>query len=220
MPQATRSRKSELFRSRVPERTKAEILSVAVREFADHGFHGARIERISKQAKCNARMIYHYFGGKEQLYLAALDSVFDGIKNRDNKLDLQEGDPAEMVRRLVEITYDHYADNPDFGKLMRNENLLGGQYIRRSRAIGEVAQPLMVSIGELLDRGHAAGVFRRKADPVQFYLTIIAMSGHHLNNAATLGMVFDRDLADPDWIAQRRTHSIEVVLGYLGVDDV
>ncbi|OWU86735.1 TetR family transcriptional regulator [Oceanicola sp. 22II-s10i] len=194
-------------------------MSVAVREFAEHGFHGARVERIARSAKCNARMLYHYYGSKEQLYLASLDSVFASIRNREAELNLTEGDPAAMARKLVEFTFDHFANNSNFVKLTRNENLLDGKFIRRSHMIRDMSQPLIASIAQLIERGHAQGVFSRKPDALNLYLTIVALSGHHLNNAATLGAVFGQDLTDPDWLAVRRAHAIDVILSYLGVRD-
>lgn len=216
MPQAPPAPKSSTKRSRDPERTRAEILSVAVTEFAEHGFHGARVERITKAAKCNARMIYHYFGGKEQLYLVALDNVYAAIRNRETQLRFGTGDPATEAHRLVEFTYDYFAENADFLKMIRNENLLNGQYIKRSQMIRDMSQPFIVAIGDLIERGHAEGVFLRKPDPIQLYVTVVALSAHHLNNAATLGTVVGQDLTDPGWQAARRTHAVEVVLTYLG----
>ncbi len=34
-------------------------------EFADNGFHGARIDSIARKAKVNKAMIYYHFKGKE-----------------------------------------------------------------------------------------------------------------------------------------------------------
>ena len=217
MSKVEKEAKIPSVRSRDPERTRSEILSVAVREFAEHGFHGARVERITKAAKCNARMIYHYFGGKEQLYLAALDNVYAAIRNRETQLRFGTGDPAVEARRLVEFTFDYFAENAVFLKMTRNENLLNGQYIRRSEMIRDMSQPFIALIDELIERGHAQEVFSRRPDPVQLYVTVVALSAHHLNNAATLGTVVGQDLTDPSWQSERRKHAVDVLLAYLGV---
>jgi AcrR family transcriptional regulator len=209
---------AETVRSRDAGRTQAEILAVAVQEYAEHGFHGARIERIAKSAKCNSRMIYHYFGSKEQLYVAALDSVYAAIRNQEAQLDFTGGDPAETARKLVEFTFDYFASNASFLKMIRNENLLGGKYIRRSQMIRDMSRPLIDAIDALIERGVATGAFSRKTDAVQLYLSIVALSAHHLNNAATLGAVVGQDLKDPDWQAARRVHAVDLILGYLGID--
>jgi AcrR family transcriptional regulator len=219
MAQASDAPPPAQVRSRDAARTQAEILTVAVREFAEHGFHGARIERITKAAKCNSRMIYHYFGSKEQLYLAALDSVYAAIRNQESKLNFDTGDPAETARDLVEFTFDYFADNSTFVRMTRNENLLNGKYIKRSHMIRDMSQPLITSIERLIERGFASGAFLRKPDAVQLYLSIVALSAHHLNNAATLGTVVGQDLSDRDWQATRRAHAVEVILSYLGIAD-
>jgi len=217
MAQDKPKRKIDNIRNRDAARTQAEILNVAVNEFSEHGFHGARIERITKAAKCNSRMIYHYFGNKEGLYIAALDSVYAAIRNQEAQLDFSTGDPVRTARELVEFTYDYFATNATFLRMIRNENLLGGKYIKRSRMIQDMSRPLITSIGNLIERGYSAGAFRHRADPVQLYLSIVALSAHHLNNGATLGMVVGKDLSDKAWQAERRAHAIEMTLAYLGV---
>jgi len=58
--------------TRNPARTRGLILSAALTEFAAHGFAGARVDAIARQAGINKRMLYHYFGGKEELFRAVL----------------------------------------------------------------------------------------------------------------------------------------------------
>ncbi len=57
---------------RAGDGTRARILSAATDEFAANGYSGARIEAISRAAGANPRMIYHYFGDKDGLYVAVL----------------------------------------------------------------------------------------------------------------------------------------------------
>ncbi|SFJ14164.1 TetR/AcrR family transcriptional regulator [Jannaschia pohangensis] len=204
------------IRSRDAARTQALILKVAVQEFAEHGFHGARVGHIAQGAKCNARMLYHYFGSKEQLYVAALDSVYASIRNQEARLNLTDGDPLDAARQLVEFTFDYFARNATFVRMIRNENLLNGKYIRQSSKIPDMSRPLIASIDRMIDRGLESGAYRRRPDAVHLYLTIVALSAHHLNNAATLGTVVGQDLTDPAWQAARRAHAVDVVLSYLG----
>ncbi|MEY9873248.1 AcrR family transcriptional regulator [Streptacidiphilus sp. MAP12-33] len=48
--------------------TRARLLDAAFAEFAAHGIAGARVDRIAENAGANKRMIYIYFGNKEQLF--------------------------------------------------------------------------------------------------------------------------------------------------------
>jgi AcrR family transcriptional regulator len=66
------ARRNEKTRAAVrdPERTRGRILEAALKEFAARGFAGARVGGIARRAKINKRMLYHYFGDKEELYRA------------------------------------------------------------------------------------------------------------------------------------------------------
>jgi AcrR family transcriptional regulator len=57
---------------RNPDRTRRRILAAALKEFSTLGFAGTRISGIARRAKINKRMLYHYFGGKEELFHAVL----------------------------------------------------------------------------------------------------------------------------------------------------
>jgi AcrR family transcriptional regulator len=48
--------------------TKARLLDAAFTEFAAYGIAGARVDRIAETAGANKRLIYVYFGNKEQLF--------------------------------------------------------------------------------------------------------------------------------------------------------
>ena len=48
--------------------TKARLLDAALTEFAEHGIAGGRVDRIAEQAGANKRLIYVYYGNKEQLF--------------------------------------------------------------------------------------------------------------------------------------------------------
>ncbi|MBK3629687.1 TetR family transcriptional regulator [Streptomyces sp. MBT49] len=52
--------------------TKELLLTAATAEFAEFGLAGARIDRIAERAGANKRLLYVYFGDKDQLFEAAL----------------------------------------------------------------------------------------------------------------------------------------------------
>src|SRR5438094_5863902 len=58
--------------TRNPERTQERILQAAFKEFAAKGFAGARVDGIARRASINKRMLYHYFGDKEALFVEVL----------------------------------------------------------------------------------------------------------------------------------------------------
>lgn len=207
-----------LPRSRDPERTRAQLMDAALTEFADHGFHGARVDRITKAVGCNARLLYHYFGSKEKLYVAALEHIFTDIRAQERQLELERLPPRAAMERLVGFTFDFFDSNPLFVNLARNENLLEGRYIVQTDAVRASSQPLIDAITKIVKQGHADGVFARSYDPLQLYVTIVALSAHHLNNGHTFSAIFGVDLLSTEWRAERRRHTIAFVMNALDAD--
>ncbi len=71
------------------------ILSAAVREFAHNGLAGARVERIAAAAGVNKQLLFHYFGSKEGLHRAALESILVPPPAA------RSGSPAERLRQFA-----------------------------------------------------------------------------------------------------------------------
>jgi AcrR family transcriptional regulator len=163
------------------------------------------------------RMIYHYFGSKEKLYVAVLERVFGELRLEESRLHLEHLDAATGVLRLVEFTMDHLGRHPEFIALLGNENLLRGKYLRKSHVVPRASAPLLEAIRGLLARGRASGVFARDADPLQLYVSILSLCYVHVSNRYTLSITFNRDITDADWLEARRRHVQQMVLAYLGV---
>ena len=195
--------------------TRERILNAGIAEFCAHGYEGARTERIANTAGANIRMIYHYFGNKEDLYLAALERVYERVRSREEKLNLRDHDPVDGMVRLIDFTFWHLAEHPDFIALLANENLLEGRYLKKSSVVPKLTQPLVEAIRDLLERGERAGVFRAGVDPVQLYITVLSVCYVHVSNRFTLSIMFQTDLSDADWLDRRRHHAQEVILAYL-----
>jgi AcrR family transcriptional regulator len=202
-------------RTRDPERTKAQLTEAALHEFADHGFHGARVDRITRAVGCNPRLLYHYFGSKEKLYVSVIEHIFADIRGQERDLKLARLAPMDAMRRLIEFTFDFFDGNPLFVKLTRNENLLEGRFIVQTEAVRTSSQPLIDAIAGIIERGLAEGVFHHRYDALQIYLSIVALSAHHLNNGHTLSAIFGVDLLSPDWRCARRAHTVSLVLNAL-----
>lgn len=197
-------------------KTKDKILKAARREFCSHGYNGARIKKIAARARINIRMIYHYFESKENLYMSVLESSYLEVRRKEMELDLQHLEPVEAMTALVEFTFTHLLNHPDFISLLTNENLLGGEHVRKSKLVPATTNPLMANVQDILVRGKKAQVFCREVDPIQLYITILSMCYVHLSNKHTLSSMFQMDLSDPEWLQARLQHVQDVVLCYLG----
>ncbi len=202
-------------RKRNAERTRKSILAAALKEFSQAGFAGARIERIVKAAKCNIRMLYHYFGDKKGLYMAVLESAYMDLRTREAELKLDPEQPLEGLLELQRFTFDYFEKNPRFEGLLRNENLQHGKFAAQSRVVTETAFPLRRTIEALIDSGQAKGLFGPDLDPVQIYVTMAAMSRFHLANGYSLSATLDTDMSAPEWRKARLDHALALLEGHL-----
>jgi AcrR family transcriptional regulator len=202
-------------RQRDPERTRRAILNAATAEFVTHGFAGASVNEIAARAKVNKRMLYHYYGKKDALYLAVLERSYKGIRTAETELRLTDLPPREAIEKLVLFTWGYFLDHPEFLSLLNTENMLRARYLRRSAHIRDLHSPLIVMITDVLRRGTADGVFRKGVDPVQLYISMASMGFFYLSNRYTLSTIFERDLMDAQQLEERGRHIVEVILGYL-----
>ena len=201
--------------NRDPDRTRSRILAAATQDFARHGLGGARVDRIAARAGANKRMLYYYFGSKDDLFLAALEESYAQIRNAERALDLEHRDPREAIKRLVEFTWDYYLGHPEFMTLLGSENLHEGRHVRRSRRVRELHTPLVQTLRGILRRGEREGLFRKGVDPVQLYISIAGEGYFYLSNRYTLSRIFDRDLMAPRALAFRARHIADMILNAL-----
>ena len=200
-------------RQRDAVRTKQEILEVATREFADRGYAGARVDEIAARTRTTKRMIYYYFGGKEQLYIAVLERAYATARETERAVDIDHLDPRAAIRRLAELTFDHHESHPDFIRLVSIENVHRGEHIAKFSSFTHLNSPAIDLIGRILDRGRAEGVFKRDVDAVDVHMLISSYCVFRVANRHTFGTIFERDLLDP----ARREH-YRAMLGDLVVD--
>jgi AcrR family transcriptional regulator len=200
---------------RNPARNQERILKAATEEFARYGLGGARVDRIAARAGANKRMLYYYYGNKEDLFLAVLEARYAHIRKAELGLHLLDLDPVRGMRRLVEFTWDYYLKHPEFLTLLNSENLHRARHLKRSRDIAAMHSPLIALLRDLLVRGERAGKFRKGVDPVQLYISIAGLGYFYLSNRHTLSTIFERDLLAPKSKAERLKHMTELVLGYL-----
>ncbi len=199
--------------------TRDRLLDAAIEEFCSYGPKGASTARIVEAAGCNIRMLYHYFGNKDGLYRAALLKVYNDLRAAEHRQDFWSGTPTEGVVRLVHFTFDYMNENRSFPRMILAENLAGGTMVSGAREPYEGSRVLIENLDALIARGHAAGEFTQKPMAFDLYLTILALSFIHISNQHTLGATFGRRLDADDFIADRRRHVADVVLGYLGSKD-
>ncbi|GAA2787930.1 TetR/AcrR family transcriptional regulator [Saccharopolyspora taberi] len=202
-------------RVRDAERTRAEILDVATREFADKGYTGARVDEIAAKTSTTKRMLYYYFGSKEQLYVAVLERAYTGIRSVEQQLDVEHLDPVDALRQLAELTFDYHESHPDFIRLVSIENVHRAEHLERSAVLAGLANPALEVLTRILRRGHATGQFRGDVDPLDVHMIISAFCVFRTANRHTFNVIFQRDMLDSDRREHYRTMLSDLLLEHV-----
>lgn len=202
-------------RMRDAARTKAEILDVASQEFARVGYDGARVDDIAARTRTTKRMIYYYFGGKEQLFTIVLERAYSVIREAEQSLDVEHLDPVAAIRRLAELTFDHHEQHPDFIRLVSIENIHGAAHIAGSEQLGTIGSPAVDVTRRILASGQESGLFAADVDAVDLHAMISSFCFFRVANRPTFGALFGRDLLDPARRAYYRTMLGDMVIAYL-----
>jgi AcrR family transcriptional regulator len=202
-------------RTNDPARTMAGILEVATAEFAEKGLSGARIDEIAAATQTSKRMIYYYFGNKEGLYVAVLEESYRRMRAIEAEQQLADLAPEAALRKLVEFTFDHHQGNPDYIRLVMNENMARGVYLAQSKTIRELNVPAIQAIRQLYDRGVEGGVFRPGLDPIDIHASISALTFFNVSNQHTFGLIFKHDGQTPEALATRRHSVVELIVRFV-----
>ena len=198
-----------------PERVRANILAVAQNEFATNGLSGGRIDAIAAKTETSKRMIYYYFGDKDGLYLHVLEEAYREVRAGEEALDLGNLPPADALRRLVEFTFDHHAQHPDFIRLVMIENIHDAHYLDRSTVIKALNQTAIEKLERIYRRGLDEGIFRPGIKPIELHWHISALSFFNVSNRATFSRIFGDYVTRERGQRTLKEQAVEMVLRFV-----
>lgn len=199
-------------RVRDADDTKRRLLAAAKSEFARKGLGGARVDEIAEKANANKRMLYHYFGSKDDLFQLVVEQAYLDIRSAEQKLQLDDLEPRKALETLVRFTWNYYLRNPEFITLVNSENLHRAEHLKKSEAVKVVSRRFVSMVNGILERGVKTGVFRSGVDPVQLNITIAAIGYYYITNRFTGSIVFERDLMDPTALDERLNFNIDTIM--------
>ena len=200
---------------KAPAANRASIVRAAIDEFAARGFKGASMDAIAARTNTTRALINYYFGGKEQVYLAVLEQVYSEIRHAESLLDLDHLDPVEAIRSIVEFTYNYYLDHEGFVRLVVAENQAKGRHLKKSRAMRTLNRPIIDTLGGVIARGQADGIFRTDVDAIDIHMAIAALGIFNITNQHTFSAIFQLDMGAKGDVPRRRKMVADMILSYL-----
>jgi AcrR family transcriptional regulator len=188
--------------------TKEQILAVALRRFAEHGFAGTTLDEIADDVGIKRPSVLHHFPSKETLYRAVVTQSF-----ADWLLLVQQATSGPrtgwpQVERVLDAAFTFFEQHHEFVRLARREALDGGSVL--TTEITELLKPLFERGAAFLEREMDAGRLRRY-DARQLLLTGYGAVLSYLSDAPLIEGLLDADPMSSRALAARREHVLAVL---------
>jgi AcrR family transcriptional regulator len=192
-------------------RTRSRLLQAAIRLFSARGYHGVSVDAVVAAARVNKRMVYHYFGSKEELFKAALQEVYGRIERVEfHAVDCSSG-PREQLTRLIESYFQFLDENPEFTRLLQWENLEKGQHITRQEQAVLSKNPFLERFRQIVDEGIRTGEFRPDLDVPHLLIHLIGICSIYHSNRFSLSQGLNMNLGDARVKARGLAHALQFV---------
>jgi TetR/AcrR family transcriptional regulator len=101
--------------------TKALIVDAALKEFAELGLAGARMDVVARAAGVNKALLYYYFESKEQLCEAVIEQMFVTITDALRGALGTANGAREKLLAFLDANFELLAAQPAYARLLDQE---------------------------------------------------------------------------------------------------
>jgi AcrR family transcriptional regulator len=146
-----------LLRRRYDER-QAEVVAIAARLFARHGYQATSITQLSEATGLAAGGLYHYIGNKDSLLGLICDELLEPLIAEAGEILEKDGSAASHLREVLRIWLKHIEAHQDHMLVFVQERQVMEQepQWRRVRAQRKAFEEILERI---LARGEEEGTF-------------------------------------------------------------
>lgn len=106
---------------RRPKDRKAQIARASAESFSALGYHGVSMEAIASRVEISAAALYRHYSSKYELFRDAVLNLSQQLVDGTAFAEEADGDPRELLRRLVAALSDTALANRESGGLYRWE---------------------------------------------------------------------------------------------------
>lgn len=161
--------------SRIQMRNRRVILDAALEVFSRHGYRGATLDLIAKEARISKPNILYYFEGKEDIHVTLLSQLIETWLDPLVEMD-PKGDPVKEILAYVQRKLDMARDLPRESRLFAGEILQGAPRI--TPELHASLKPLFDEKCALIARWVAEGLLP-PLDPQHLIFSIWATTQHY-----------------------------------------
>jgi TetR/AcrR family transcriptional regulator len=192
-----------------PPDTRDRVLQVAQTLFAERGYRGTSLRDIARRIGIKAPSLLHHFPSKQQLYVAVLDRVFEGLEDAANAVLWGPGTYQDRIRRAITGAIDFMAGRPESVRLMwqamADETGVGRQLVKRR------LPPLSAMGNNFIFRGQRDGEFRAEIDPFHFLMSLNSITIGYFTTAAMVRRLWGLNMLEAATIERRKRQVIDLV---------
>ncbi|GAA4767672.1 TetR family transcriptional regulator [Flavobacterium hankyongi] len=167
-----------------------EILQVAEKLFAEHGFDGTSVRDIARVANINIAMISYYFGSKEKLLDALIVYRISDMRLQMENLYQQDLTPLEKIDRLIELYIKRINKNKGMYQIIHFE-MSSGKRIMNCDAFNEMKKDNLNILKNMIAEGQEKGIFRTDINVVLIPTTIMGTYFHFQMNKPFFKSIMD-----------------------------
>ena len=177
--------------------TRRRLLDAAFVEFAAHGLAGARVDRIAELARANKRLIYAYYGNKEELFdtvmVRSLGVLTDAVPFSVDDLPGYAG-----------ALFDHMIAHPAMVRLTM------WKLLERPSVSPEETEAYRPKVAAIAD-AKAGGRLAPGDDPVDVMMLVIGLVASWFTNSPALHALAGSDRTEPERVAEHRAALVRAV---------
>lgn len=184
-------------RPRNSKATKELLLAAASEEFSEYGLAGARIDRIAERAGANKRLLYMYFGDKDQLFGTVLARHIEALME---SVPLHDGD----LTAFAATRFDFMLANPQVSRLASWRILEGSEPTAAER---QTFEERVASVAA----AQKAGRIRSDIPAIDLFAIVLRMTDSWLGAPAALRAVAGTDPMSPRRLREHRAALLAAV---------
>lgn len=147
-----------------PAQGREAILSVAKKQFAEHGYQGATLSQIAARAEVSKANIFHHFGSKEGLYLAVLKDYCEQLSPLRGSRPISAPTCTEQLRQFARVHLENMLTEQGAVRLFLRE-LLAKDSLRKEMLAKGVIEDNFARLVQMVREGQEAGEIRPDLDP-------------------------------------------------------
>jgi len=160
-PRTTSERERTL--SKLDPAARARIEAAALELFSEREFHRVKLINIARDARISLQTLYKYYGSKEAVLFASLDTWLSEMATR--LIDHLQGieNFEDRLRKAFWVLLDYFERNPKVAQI-----ILSSVYLGTWGDDETFRQPALMSVFlGVINEGRARGILTREVDEIE-----------------------------------------------------